>query len=288
MIKKLKKITTELVSYRRHNLPLGKLRSFIEGKLLEKARIYYSKNKPQLKVISVEAVSDCPNRCWFCVNNKMKRTGHQMSVALYEKIVRQLQEIKYEGLFNFNFRSDPILHDKIVEMVDFASKMLPKCEIQISTSGRTLDFETAEKLVSHPNVYVHVNTYGTKSIINKMSGWSLNDRFVLHFNKDPGNICNLGGLLPTKFKLPLQQFCERPFNELAITAEGLALVCCIDWKDELVAGDLNKQTINEVWNSNLLVELRKKLLLKQRPGLCGVCDNWGLCDYLDKKTDSKK
>jgi radical SAM protein with 4Fe4S-binding SPASM domain len=67
--------------------------------------------------------------------------------------------------------------------------------------------------------------------------------------------------------------CEqrRPQERMHITFAGLVVLCCMDWKLEYVLGDLNKQTIKEVWNSDKYQKIREDIQNNHAPGLCRKC-----------------
>lgn len=44
--------------------------------------------------------------------------------------------------------------------------------------------------------------------------------------------------------------CARPFREYVITFDGKVILCCHDWNTEAIIGDLEKQTLSEIWYGN--------------------------------------
>ena len=67
--------------------------------------------------------------------------------------------------------------------------------------------------------------------------------------------------------------CLAPFGNLAINWDGEVSVCCVDWNKDLIVGDVNKETIYEVWHGDKLRELRLRHLKGDLKGLqCKVCD----------------
>lgn len=53
--------------------------------------------------------------------------------------------------------------------------------------------------------------------------------------------------------------CHQPFTRLSIIEDGRVSPCCLDYDQDLMVGDLSKQTIKEVWNSEKLENIRKTL-----------------------------
>ena len=59
-----------------------------------------------------------------------------------------------------------------------------------------------------------------------------------------------------------------------INAFGKAILCCSDYKFEVVMGDVNKESLEDIWNGKKYKEYRNKLKKGTREGLklCKVCN----------------
>jgi radical SAM protein with 4Fe4S-binding SPASM domain len=74
---------------------------------------------------------------------------------------------------------------------------------------------------------------------------------------------------------PSKTFCVLPWTHLNFEPNGKVLPCCLmsnflhvsGWS----AGDLNNQTIEEIWNGDALKTLRKQMLSGEKPKLCHKC-----------------
>jgi MoaA/NifB/PqqE/SkfB family radical SAM enzyme len=74
-------------------------------------------------------------------------------------------------------------------------------------------------------------------------------------------------------KEPLKKMCTRPFRFLNINFKGDATLCCVDYKGETNMGNVNEQTILEIWNSPKFNLYRLYLQNKRRDlFLCNGCD----------------
>jgi len=51
--------------------------------------------------------------------------------------------------------------------------------------------------------------------------------------------------------------CQQPFTRLSIIEDGRVSPCCLDYDQGLVIGDLNKQSLQEIWESNELKKIRQ-------------------------------
>ena len=64
-------------------------------------------------------------------------------------------------------------------------------------------------------------------------------------------------------------FCIRPFMHLATKTYGDALPCCVGKRFKTL--QLNNNTFSEVWNSNEINEIRRKMLSNKSVDLCKIC-----------------
>lgn len=75
--------------------------------------------------------------------------------------------------------------------------------------------------------------------------------------------------------------CPQIFKSLQVNADGRVLPCCVDWKSINVIGDVNKQSMRDIWTGNSLRDLQKK-------HLCGLRNTFSPCqgcshnEYSDK------
>lgn len=98
-------------------------------------------------------------------------------------------------------------------------------------------------------------------IVPVWSGWEeLSTRFDLH-----------QGSYGQKVR-PVQ-VCPFPFYSFTIAPDGIATVCCSDWERKLVIGDLNKQSLRDVWNGDVLKKFWTHMLSgnKNQYEMCERC-----------------
>lgn len=69
-------------------------------------------------------------------------------------------------------------------------------------------------------------------------------------------------------------FCRQPFENIEIFTNGDAYTCCPPWINNYSIGNIFKQSVEEVWNSDKAIELRKKILSKDYS-----CCNKNICNY---------
>jgi radical SAM protein with 4Fe4S-binding SPASM domain len=100
---------------------------------------------------------------------------------------------------------------------------------------------------------------------------------VLHNNagnSDPVQLEQRWGIKP--LAAPLAKKCVRPFREMVVAVNGDVLICCHDWGDELVLGNLLRQSAAEIWYGDLHRAVLRSLYAKDRSGApCNKCDYKG-------------
>jgi radical SAM protein with 4Fe4S-binding SPASM domain len=87
------------------------------------------------------------------------------------------------------------------------------------------------------------------------------------------------------FKSPRLHPCKFLWQSLVIAWDGRVVPCCYDYDAKLVLGDLRKNTLAEIWNSEAYVNLRRaELAGRNNSDLCASCSqapgharnpNWG-------------
>jgi len=67
--------------------------------------------------------------------------------------------------------------------------------------------------------------------------------------------------------------CAIPWMHLNFEPNGKVVPCCLTSHHNYFAGDLNTQTIQEIWNSDNMKSLRKQMINGERPKICDTCWN---------------
>ena len=67
------------------------------------------------------------------------------------------------------------------------------------------------------------------------------------------------------------EICFQPFKSFTVTPEGLISACVLDYSKDLIAGDLTKNSLKEIWEGEIYKNFRKRHLNKDLKGL--ICYN---------------
>jgi len=245
-------------------------------------------------VFQFELTEGCNLWCSFCgIRGIRKRPGQYkfMKVSFVEKVMRQLQELEWTVRFELAGRGEPLKNPNYMKILRIIRRYAPGCSIQMCTNGAELLSDTTRKVdellevvnilgldsYDYANIVPRIierykgkhgifywperNLYGRANvnsheivIIPDISAGRLSMRFMV-------NQCGASGPLDYRF---LKSRCQRLFREIYVRDDGLVPLCCNDWRGEYIVGDLNKETVGDIWSGPRFVAARKIVLHEGR------------------------
>lgn len=235
-----------------------------------------------LTALSIEINSACNRKCTWCPNVSNPRPNAFLKKELFYKIINDAQSMKFQGTVTFNLFNEPLLDKRIVSFIQYIRIKLPYSFIYINTNGDLLTFELWQRMRKDGLDYANISQYDGKlneNIQNILKKISLKER--RHFNayifdpqRNPQLIYNRAGLVHTNRTINLYAYCSRPFSELCVNYEGKAVLCCNDYHGKVVIGDVREKTVQELWQSEILMYYRRELQKPDRTNLmlCNACD----------------
>ena len=279
MKKWLYKKIVEIIHYKRHLFPCQPIRGYIE-----RFMVYLKRNDIEIKQVGIQIAKGCNYSCSFCAQKDEPKIYEFMDGSLFDRIISELRAMDFHGILCPYLDGESMLHPNYVNMVIHAAKQLPKAEIQISTNGSLMTIKDYCLLLEQPNVVIWLDTHGHKDVIEKVKSWPAHKRAFIDEKKEPDGLMNWAGSLPTDFKLPLKQGCQRANTSLSITFDGKVRSCGLDTKNKQVVGDLKENTIVEIWYNEKWTKLRWLLRNNDRSWLaCAKCDESGLYPCADTR-----
>ena len=199
--------------------------------------IPYLNNEPFLDPSYCEKLNMIQERCSNCKIEVSTNLSH-----LDEKTIHQLENIKIDELRISIFGYFKSTYYKMMPGLDYDTvqsnlQLLLKSKLmkQIETIGITMiehnyvdekEFFMMQKLCTEN--HIKFNRWGYLDRAGNNSYWK-------------NNVCRnrIFG-------------CEqnRPLERLHVLYDGSVILCCQDWRKEVVIGSLNDSTITEIWNSD--------------------------------------
>ena len=254
----------------------------------------------KIRMVEVEIFSFCNRRCWFCPNSFIDRHSENilMDTDIYTKVLKDLQTIDYSGIISYSRYNEPFSHlDIFIERLNEARSLLPKALLHTNTNGDYITRESLDAVYDaglrslNIQCYLRQNEpFDTENIKNRIKivankldlkytetccnpyyysvSFTYKDMCLNMYARDfnyTGN--NRAGSLKTIKPSIRNVPCYVPFTDIYIDHNGLIVPCCnfrsdIEKHKYFIMGDLNKNSILEIFNNKNYKRLRKILRAK--------------------------
>lgn len=235
----------------------------------------------QPREISLETWAKCNAACTFCPYPTMDRIGDKMSEALIDRLVGEMAEFEYPFHFSPFKVNEPLLDKRtiplckrvetetkgVIRFFTNGSALTPRKIEQLADLNRVahlwislndhrpdeykqlmnLDFEnTAKKLdYLHECNFPHPVMLSTVGYPNEDFRYYCFERWPDFDSMAIKNTGWLGDVEAQDTVVPDRE-CDR-WWELSIMASGIVSLCCMDAEGKFAIGDLNKNTLKEVY-----------------------------------------
>jgi hypothetical protein len=260
----------------------------------------------RLKIVSLETLTTCNQKCYFCPVSIAPRADYAMPDALFERLVQELTAWRdtLESIFLQSY-NEPTLDRRFIDQCrTIISAGLPvavlsngsgftpaKTDALIEMGGlrylcinlstidreqyvrdrgadhlpavlRNLDYLKDKPLAKQMNIVV----LGTGDDRHHADYESIRERFAgSRFAVERHTVMDRAGWLEVGMR-PLERNrqlagCDnvgsRPLQHLHITPHGKCVLCCEDYDENYVVGDLNGSSIAEVLAGPALAQMRR-------------------------------
>jgi len=265
----------------------NRYRDFKYKKVIEEQINDFYRNKPLFRHVEIETINRCNNVCSFCPVNKHadSREFKKMEEALFYKIIDELEAINYDGVVALHSNNEPLLDERLSTFITYARKKLPKAKLIIFTNGILLTKEIFHILIENMDEIVIDNYHDDLKLVKPVYDYIVSDhnlyelakkKLKIDLRKQNEILTSRGGSSPNRRNVTaLKCSCYLPFNQMVIRPDGKISLCCNDALGKFTLGDLNQQSMTEVWNSDEYNKMRD--LIRQGRDKISICKN---CDTL--------
>lgn len=220
--------------------------------------------------LNIEINTSCNRRCDYCPNSLHDRSLPEneklMPESLFKKIIDELAEIGFSGRISPHHYGEPLLDHRLIDFIVYARDKLPKAKIILVTNGDYLALELYCRLVESGVNGFHITQHGAHMSANiselfrylkRNPGWKARIDYLKYTERTP--LYNRGGEVSPQV-LNLNPRCKSARNAVVIDFAGNVILCSNDYHSSVKFGNLNKDSLIEIWNSNNYSLLRKQLL----------------------------
>ena len=219
----------------------------------------WADSTPMFNTIALETRTRCNSKCSFCAASILtdKREDLYMPDALIDKIIVELKQMDYTGRFVFFINNEPLMDARLVEMIGKVKAELPKAISEVHTNGLKLNPRTGRELLEAGLDVLIINNYtqknemisGVKKFLEEVAPEFPDVEIEYYQRLVEEQLANRGGTAPNAI-LPQKRLdipCFFPFEYLGITADGRVSICCQDHYFEEVMGNINTQSLADIW-----------------------------------------
>ena len=265
------------------------------------------------KVLQIESTARCNAKCSFCpVGVGLKRDVGEMSDTLFDKILVEANDLGIKTILIF-LNGEPFIFSRFFDWLEklrsynmvthvFTNASLMTKEktdklisysdvvdrICFSVSGKDVESQRQtmdlpmDRVVENIRYFVSANAGLIKYWV-AMPGLfdrAYRNSWVAFWNSIAGAekaqvnpVLNWGGNIESTTKTNQFKYCSRLYH-MTVLWDGRVNLCCMDGHGEVILGDLNTQTILEVYNGDLARHYRMKHKFKQQSDLklCNACN----------------
>lgn len=283
------------------DINISRIDNFLD-KHLKKAK-NLSNGVPPFSSVEISINGACNRRCHFCprvVKEDYPNILDSLDMQLFDDLINDLVSINFDGRIAFSGFCEPLLSKNLDEYISKLRNKLNEITIEVVSNGDPLlaknGVSRLKKLFESGLDTIKISMYDGPHQIKifqdikeklKLSSeqYIVRERYLGPDQSYGITISNRAGsvnLKNEKFELkpldePLKQPCYYPFYKVLIDHNGDVLMCSNDWKKEKPMGNLSDNSLLKIWSNKKFVELRKKLMNKDRNDKpCSVCDVNGL------------
>lgn len=247
---------------------------------------FYAKHKyfPIFQQVLIETRTDCNNHCSFCPHAFNKKPLGIMEWSCYTAIINQLCEMNYNGRVALMLSNEPLLDNRLEDMIDYAKSKSQRLFLDITTNGRLLTVELVDKLFRLGLDNININDYRGDRDKNPekwspyieliYAAYGNNPKVSFKRRRLDESLPNYAGNIPQTFNNEDFGFCNYPFRKLTIAYNGDVLLCCDDFMYDTSFGNVMSDKLIDCWNNTELNAIRLSLLENKRIGLCKRCNDF--------------
>ena len=244
---------------------------------------------PLFSWVDLNVTELCNRACVFCPRvdpDVYPNQNLNMSLDLVRKIAAELKGLEYQGVVVLSGFGEPLLHPEIIELARCLSSS--GARLEIVTNGDSLSPSLVRALVEKAGVnYFVVSLYDsaaqvikTKAIFDAAGVGE--DKYVLRdrwWSEDKAfglKLTNRAGVIDAGPQPPVlpNKSCYYPAYSMMIDWNGDVLLCLQDWNKTVKFGNVEHQSMFEIWVGAAMARRRVKLITDGRGKLspCKGCN----------------
>jgi radical SAM protein with 4Fe4S-binding SPASM domain len=248
------------------------IKTNIKRKSIFVDKVEFVNNIPLFSWLDINPTELCNRRCVFCPRADMELYPNQnlhISLDLCSKIADELRSLKYTGGVALSGYGEPTLHPDFVEVVKIFGKDI---RTELITSGDFLTPQSVADLYDAGISQILVSLYDGPHQLDHFrqifseanvpeSHYFLRDRWYTMDSDFGVKLTNRAGTVLEGNQIDVEENkpCFYTHYSMSIDWNGDVLLCVQDWNKKTKMGNLNHQSLMEVWTSSNFNKYRRSL-----------------------------
>ena len=249
------------------------------------------KDTPMFELVEIETINRCNGTCSFCPVNahEVQREKKYMDDWLFEKIISDLESIKYSGRISLFSNNEPFLDKNIIARQKYAREHLPYAKFHLFTNGTIMNLIQFKNIIEYVDHLIIDNYTSERQLLPKVKdivdyceseqGTKYKDKVTIYVRKNDEILSTRGGeannrCITSPF---IENKCALPFQQIVIRPDGNVSLCCNDPLGRYTLGNVGSKTVMEVWKSKEYEEIRRGIKSgRKNIAHCENCDHFQL------------
>ena len=262
-----------------------------------------SRRGHRLTAVNLELTNRCNLACVMCpVNNGMSRAKRDLELAEFKRIIDTSPGLELILMFQWG---ESLLVRDFFERVRYAADR--GIRVMITSNGTLLDEECCRRILecgleritfsvdggpetherirgfSHEELRENVERLvrmrdeagASLGIDVNMTIWEANEAEAPEVERVWGELVDRVQFIPRFVDAPRTEPCRELWRGCAVVlSDGRVAPCCRDSEGELSLGHVDDATVEELWNGEVMAELRERHRRRDFPPLCAHCGEY--------------
>lgn len=234
--------------------------------------------------IEISLSDFCTRNCVFCPKGDSLVAPNQklfMPKTLAEKIASDISDMEFDGGVTLAGYGEPLSSPHVMDSIKIFSSVT---DVEIVTNGDLLTKDKVKQIIENGISFIIVSVYGGSEQFVKLQKMFVDvpeSKYVLRkrwydFEEDYGlKLTNRAGTVNAgnQEEVNVGARCFYPCYSMIIDWNGDVMLCPQDWNRHLKFGNLNFESLHDIWVSKKYWKFRKNLFEGKRiMSPCSECN----------------
>ncbi|MEW6659108.1 MAG: radical SAM protein [Thermodesulfobacteriota bacterium] len=124
----------------------------------------------EIKHVQVQTINKCNRSCAFCPSEKFPRQLEFMSLETFQRVLDELAALGFAGRFSPYLQGEPLLDNRLPQLLSMARATLPRAKLLIQTNGDPLTVEKGLALFEAGLHKLIINCYDDQAQVSRIRG----------------------------------------------------------------------------------------------------------------------